>query len=419
MNLEDLQPGIPPPERPKPLAPLLPLALGIILGIVADSFLTVPTSGALAIVVAGAVLVLSMNRRPLSKSPFGLHGSVGFIAVLVSAAGVGSLRHAIADRWLAEDHVLFFTDNQPILAELHGRILTPPRILEPRPDVPRAYPVGPKTRFVLEATYIAGDDGPIHVSGKVAVVVKGAALSLRAGDLVEMTGWVYRPPGPSNPGAYDWARHQRRRGLRVGMSCEHAESVIVRRAGNAGTWPGIVQRVRSRLRGYLLNDAFEAGDPGAGVMAAMVLGERSAVSQAMNEAFIKTGNAHFLAASGMHVGWLGLIGWGICRLLGLYYRTAAIAVGLLILTYVLLAEPRPSIMRAGIIGLLACITIYIRGHYNSLNSLSLAAVLVLMFDPMDLFRPAFQYSFMAVLALLHLCPHVAKTIAAYFMRINL
>jgi competence protein ComEC len=42
-----------------------------------------------------------------------------------------------------------------------------------------------------------------------------------------------------------------------------------------------------------------------------------------------------------------------------------------------------------------------------------------MLNPMDLFRPAFQYSFMAVLALLHLCPHVAKAIAVCFMKIRL
>ena len=42
-----------------------------------------------------------------------------------------------------------------------------------------------------------------------------------------------------------------------------------------------------------------------------------------------------------------------------------------------------------------------------------------MIDPMDVFRPGFQYSFLAVLGLLHFCPHVARAFAALCLRINL
>jgi len=499
MNLEDVQPGRPPPKKSNSPAPLLPIALGLILGIVADNALALPGWVSTLMLVTGVLMIVMLKgpstQRPVcarhtdraglsqaglpvegrlsrilrrvpsaflqrmtnrvSKSPRPtepacvkpvflpegtchtdtLHqghtdttGSMtasviatrlGFVALVVAAAGVGSFRHAIADRRLAENHVVFFTDAEPILAKLRGRILTPPRVCEPPPDVPRPYPIGPKTRFVMEATRIDGLDGPVHVSGKVAVVVRGVLLSLRSGDAVEMTGWIYRPTGPTNPGAYDWALHKRRSGLLVGMSCDHAESVIVRSRGNTGDWQHALGKIRSRLRGYLLDDTFEANEPAAGVLSAMVLGERSAVPQAMNEAFISTGNAHFLAASGMHVAWLALIGWGFCRIFGLYYRTTAVLVGLLIVSYVLLAEPRPSIMRAGIIGVLACATAYARGRYNSVNSLSCAAVIILIIQPADLFRPAFQFSFMATLGLLHFCPLVSKTLASLFLGANL
>lgn len=433
---------------PKTPAPLLPIALGIMLGIIADNFLAPPVWIAIALAIVGVLSFFSRVRRhvalhvclwrrrhagdtaetdlpdatgetPVPHSIVNCSRRIAIVALVLVAGGLGILRHAVAFRRLPDNHVVFFTDEEPILAKLRGRIVTAPRIVEPDADRPRAFGQPIKTRFVLDATQVAGKDRPIPVVGRVTVNVKEPALALRTGDLVEMTGWVYRPPPPSNPGVYDWAEHLRRRGILVGISCDHAAGVRVLNAPSSGAWARLLERLRARFRGYLLDDGFALHDPGAGVISAMVLGERSAVPRAMNEAFVQTGNAHFLAASGMHVGWLALMGWGIARLFGLYYRTTAIFVGLLILSYVLLAEPRPSIMRAGIIGLVACVTVCQRGRYNALNSLSLAAVIILMLDPADLFRPAFQFSFTAVLALLHLCPNVAKTIAVLCMKRNL
>ncbi len=461
MTLADIQPGIPFPPRQKPPAPLLPVALGLIAGIVADSFLTLPTwlsasllAVGIAIFIAQRKVTLSSGSQPRSgdgikprakrsepwvigsRNPQPPTGAterlcavllarvfprkrVAFAAILIAAAGLGSFRHALTDRFFPDNHILLFTDDKPMIVQLQGTVLTPPRISEPDPEKQRAYHLDPKTRFIIQATHLTGTDGPIPVTGKVAVTVKDALLTLRVEDTVQLTGWFYRPRRPQNPGAYDWAQHQRRNGIHADISCPHAESITVLQKPQHRGWRRLAHALRTRLRGFLLDDAFEEDDPAAGVISAMVLGERSAVPKAMNEAFISTGNAHFLAASGMHVGWLALMGWGIARLLGFYYRTTAIFVGLLILSYVLLAEPRPSIMRAGIIGLLACTTIYVRGRYNAVNSLSLAVIIILMLDPADVFRPAFQYSFMAVLALLHLCPHIAKATASWFMKMNL
>ncbi len=78
----------------------------------------------------------------------------------------------------------------------------------------------------------------------------------------------------------------------------------------------------------------------------------------------------------------------------------------------LLAEPRPSILRAGIVGVLGCLTILLQTRPNVLNWLSLAAIVILLIDPTDCFRPAFQLSFTAVLAIVYVRPRIAESIAA-------
>ena len=393
----------------KPPTPLLPLAVGLILGIALDEFMSPPTWVAALCVAVGFSVCLA-RRRSLTAVA---------IAVAVAALGLGLSRHAMAVRWLPSNHVVTFIPNEPILAKITGRVLTIPSIIEPDPDRPRAYPTPPKTKFLLTATPIEGYDGPIETTGKLTVSIKEPLLSLRAGDRVRITGWLYRPQPPQNPGAFDWAKRQRRRGILAGLSCDHAAGVIVTARSTGAGWQGTLDQLRQRLHGYLIEPAFSDNDETAGVIAAMVLGRRSAVERSMNEAFRKTGNAHFLAASGMHVAWLALIAWLVTRLLGLHPRIAALIVGGLILAYVLVAEPRPSIMRAGIIGLLACSAAFFRGRYNSVNALSCAAIIILMIQPADLFSPAFQFSFLATLGLLHFCPLVSRAIALWLFERNL
>ena len=404
MSLRAPQTGDEEEQRLRPPSPLLPIAFGISCGILLDNCLLLSAWEA-ALFVAGGLGVFFIYRR---------RGAAGIAAAFLASIGVGCLRHAVADRLWPDNHIVFHTDRQPLLVRLRGRIISPVRIAEPDPSIRRAYAIGPKTRFLLEAVQIGGIDGQIDICGKVTAGIKEPAFGLRVGQVVEMTGWLYRPSGPKNPGEFDWALHLRRSGILAGISCDHAESVAV--LDQEGASPNLLswrEAFRARLRGYLFDYAFEGGEPGAGVISAMVLGERSAVPRAMNEAFIKTGNAHFLAASGMHVGWLAFMVWTCLRLFGVNYRQRAVLVALLILAMLCMVEPRPSIMRAAIIGVAICVGLFRRSGSNVFNALSMAAIILLMWRPADLFRPAFQFSFLAVLALVRFQPRVAEACATW------
>lgn len=408
MTRDDRQHGTNFTQRPAAPAPLLPVAMGMIAGIIADRVWALSAGASCLPVVVGA-LIFAMRPRSTSAAT---------LAVLLAAAGLGALRHGLADRWFPADHIVRYTQDRPIIATVTGRIAGAPTIVEPDPTIPRAYAHGPKTKFLMDATQVAGVDGPIEASGKVQVSIKAPLSSVHVGDIVRMTGWLYRPQPPHNPGGYNWAARARRSGIFAGLSCDHAEGVILVRRSDPTGWDGLVDRVRNHLRGYLSDRAFAGDEESAGVIAAMVLGQRSNVSRPMNEAFRKTGNIHFLAASGMHVGWLALLGWGLCRLFGINHRASAVFVGGLILAFVLVAEPRPSIMRAGIIGVLACAAAFFRGRYSSVNALAAAAIIILLINPTDLLSPAFQFSFLATIGLLHFCPRVCEAIASGLFKLN-
>jgi len=390
-------------------APLLLPAIFLVAGIAMDHAMTLGL--AWSVVPAGLGAATLVWRRGTGRGPV--------MAVCLLALSVGAIRHAISDRWLARDHLEHYTSTEPLLATVTGVVIAEPVIHEPEPNVPRAYDIGPRTRFLLRATAIEANAGAMEASGIALTTIRAPVGFIEVGDAVQLTGWLYRYQPPRNPGAYNWRLHHRRAGVRVGFTCDHAESVriVARRA--AGGWSRTLNSLRDHLRGYLLDGAFDEGEPEAGILEAMVLGQRGAVPRAINEAFVRTGNSHFLAASGTNVGWVALIGWWVLtRIGGVHYRKAAITVAALILAYVLVAEPQPSIWRAGVIGLLGCFSVYRTGRPNVRNWLSCAAIIILLFDPTALFRPAFQLSFLAVLALADVEPRLSRAAAGACLRLG-
>ncbi|HPF39100.1 MAG TPA: ComEC/Rec2 family competence protein [Phycisphaerae bacterium] len=380
-------------------APLLPVALGLIAGVTLDNTVPLSPEVIVGVTFAGALLgIVALRSRR--------HARVTLCAALLVSAATGAVRHAVRMRYLPDHHIARIVEDEPRIRTLCGRVVTSPRIVERPRDQAVAYPTAPRTRFILDITSVDGAAGPIPATGRLSVTVKEPMPLLQLGDEVRITGRLYRPLPPANPGAYDWSLLLRRDGVHAALSTDHAAAVVTLRRKVAGPVDTLLHAARDRARQYLLDECVVESDPAAGVLSAMVLGRRSQVDQTLNEAFVRTGAAHFLAASGLHVGWLALIGWWLARMIGLSNRQCAVLVALLIIAYTMLAEPRPSIMRAGAIGVLACVGIYRAGVTNTLNWLSAAVILLLMLDPTDVFRPAFQFSFVAVLSIVYLRPIV-------------
>ncbi len=405
-----------PPVRPASPKPLLPIAVGMIVGISFDYFARFPIVLPLGIFTLslGFAFVPGSIRWLTARSRLRLTDSRRLlIAIVLASIGLGMLRHTLSSRYFSGDDIALLAPPSPAIVSLTGRVATAPRIIEPDPAVPRAYPAPPRTRLVIDLESIDGPAGPAPASGRLPVTIKEPMLGLDIGCRIRVTGWLHRFRPPQNPGAYDWAAHFARQGIYVALSTDHADAVQVISAAPAGSMARLLSRTRLHLLGYLVNTAFPDDDENAGVIAAMVLGQRSIVSKGLNDAFLRTGSVHFLAASGMHVGWLALVGWSLARLLGLHYRRAAPLVAFLIILFVLVAEPQPSILRAGIIGVLACLAIYLRGKHHPTNALALAAIILLMIDPMDLFNPGFQLSFIATIGIFQVFPVFSNALSRF------
>jgi competence protein ComEC len=294
-----------------------------------------------------------------------------------------------------------------------GRVVTTP---VERPGVRRnpflPYDPPGRTQFVLAAEEFRTVAPPAATTGQVRISIEAVGLGLPLGSRVQVTGRLYRPRGPQNPGEPDWARWSQRQGLDAGMVVESAAHLVVL-PEPPGVWHRLVSRVRQTARALLLDTyADHDAEAEARLLDTMVLGQRRAADEQLNEAFLRAGALHFLAVSGFNVNLLAVSAWWLARrLLRRGPALSAAAALVAILLFALVTEPNSPVLRATVVGVIATLGSLLRRALCRVNALALAAVVVLLANPLELFRAGFQLSFVQVLAFIVVLPVVWRRLS--------
>lgn len=311
--------------------------------------------------------------------------------------------------------------SQELPASLEGRDVVVIGIVA---TLPQRVPDGVRFRFDVESAELNGQ--PIALPGTLAVgwylqaeddEASGRPREWpRAGQRWRFTLRLKRPHGHLNPHGFDYELLLFEQHVRATGYVRHAEaSPMARDAGRP------IERARQRVR-----DAIEAAVPdrrAAGVLAALSVGDQSAIERGDWDIFRDTGIAHLVSISGLHVtmfAWLAAIGAG--RLWRCMPRA-------------LLGMPAPHVARwTGVVAafsyavcsgfgvpsqrtvwMLATVALLHSGstHWPWTLVLLWAAMVVTTIDPWALLQPGFWLSFAAVgLLMASSAAHAAATVAA-------
>lgn len=266
---------------------------------------------------------------------------------------------------------------------------------------PALLPWGRRYEIALEEVEIAG--APISVSGglranlygrpDVAGAADDSGLRLRAGDRVEALVRARPPRNFLDPGAFDLHGFLARQKIDIVGSLRSAELLqLVDRPA-----PTTLQRL-ARARGDLLArlDKLFAGQPERlAILRAMLLGDRTFVDSDVVTAFQKTGAYHVLVVAGLHVGALAVFFFWLGRRLRFSVAAVSVLTILALMAYVGMVQDRPPILRAALmIALYLCARPLFR-RVELLNTISLAAIAILLWRPSSLADSSFQLSFLA------------------------
>ena len=175
--------------------------------------------------------------------------------------------------------------------------------------------------------------------------------------------------------------------------------------------PGIYDRVRRRVRASLRAAAPDLTE--RGLLGALVLGDRTMLPPAARQRFARAGVSHLLAISGLHLSLVAAallfaLRWLLLWVPGLAARTdpralAAAGAAVAIVGYTALTGASPSTVRACVMVCACSFGLLWSRAPDLTRPLSLAALVLLALDPLNLWRPGFQLSFCAVIgiALVH------------------
>jgi len=375
--------------------PLVAPALGMTAGIFFDAWHAVGVGIACLVFAAAGLLVWRSTRWHLA-GPLGL---------FIAAAATGTVLHDLSFRRWPARHLVRHASDQAATVRLSGTVLSSPLIQSGSSAKAVWYPELPRTRFILSADTLVRGGRRHVVEGLVTVTVREPLLDAGAGDRVELFGTLRRIGPPANPGSIDWSLVNRRNGVLVEFRCRRAADVRVR-ASNPWQWRTWLDWLRQRARAAMLDGTYPGDVPGSGLLAGMVLGQRSAIDADLNEAFVRSGTVHYLSVSGAHVGMLVGAVWAIGTFLGIGRRRFAAWAMTAATGYAVLAEPSAPIIRAAIMTDLACLALLARRPVRAANCLALSALVLLVMRPTQLFNAGFQLSYVTLLSVIYVSPRV-------------
>ena len=212
------------------------------------------------------------------------------------------------------------------------------------------------------------------------------------GDVLSVTGEVFPFDSPTQPGAYDEKLYLTTKGFDCKMFLSDAEKV-----GELRTPAVLLARSKERIYA-VLQEILPVEE--RAVMKAMITGDRDDIGEMTEDMYRKAGITHILCVSGLHISLLVLyVGYFIERICKRSIRTTAIFTMISSLGILLFMGFSPSAVRAVVMILVAMAGKVVYRRYDWLNNIAIAALFILLVQPLYLWNAGFQLSFLATLGI--------------------
>ena len=233
------------------------------------------------------------------------------------------------------------------------------------------------------------------------------STKLAPGRHIALSGSFFKPLDRRNPGGFDHAAYLKRQKISASVFVYADSSIAV--AGDPDPVHGTIFAIRQSIARKI----DELHDPQtAAIMKGLVIADRAAIDQETLNNYIDTGIAHILAVSGFNVGIIYLLSLLLFQKLKPVSRNGELVARLIILfLFLIITQFQITVVRAVVMFAVHSILKYSGRESNSWNTLSLTAIITLIYDPQDLFSTSFQLSVAAVSGLF-----IAERMKTEFLR---
>ncbi len=368
--------------------PLFIPVLSAITGLTSAGVLgwSLPTSMLLPLLVLGFLAIFIKHRCSFLLA----------VALLCFCWGNLALQPYLAPQ-LPANHIARSVADEPLQVE---------GIIDSRPEATER---GSRVTLQTERLYRQNSYAP--VTGRLILYIGEGTTALLTGDRVRFTTRLRPPRNFGLPGEFDYVRYLAYQKLYVTAYVKRQQELVLIREGTAYRWQRRIDALAARIGSYIGTTI--PGEEG-GILRALLLGERGYVSKATADAYSRTGVNHILSISGFHIGIIALCVFYLLLaaarrsewlLLHLNLRRILLlATFPVIVFYLFLSGAAPATSRSVIMIGAYLVALLLERQGDPLNSLLLAALVILALSPPALFDISFQLSFLALWGIVLLTP---------------
>ena len=355
--------------------PLMWFSFTFLVGIVFGKLANLPWWGWIALTVF-AIVLLGLSRILAPRLNLSSFVFLPFAILLIVALFFGAARYQLSVPHFDAYHIAFYNDRDYDLL-ITGTIIEPP-------DYRDTY-----TNLRVDVDKVDTGDGDLPVHGLI-LIRASSNQTFEYGEKIRLRGKLKTPPENEDFSYRDYLARQH---IHSYMSSAKV-TVLPGMGGNP-----IVAALYKIKDKSLANIYHMFPDPESSLMAGILLGVDTGLTEELQQAFKNTGTAHIIAISGFNISIIaGIFFAFFSRFLG-DRRGAAVAI-LVIIIYTFIVGADAAVVRAAVMGSLALLARQVGRRQTALNTLLAVAMLMCLWNPLYIWDVGFQLSFFATLGLI-------------------
>ncbi len=269
-------------------------------------------------------------------------------------------------------------------------------------DWPRLRPNRTELVVELDSLAAAYTFRPVH--GRIMVRLSTPTTSIQRGDRLEFFGTIYPTIEREDPTGFDYGRYLRLDRIFGTVYLPTELNIRVDRRSRAGLF-AIVDGIRDAIR-----ESFQQNlsPTAAAIASGFLIGETRDIPSGIYTLFRDTGTLHVLAVSGSNVALVVAFVLAVLWIFRPSRNRRYLILLLAIALFALLSYEEPSVLRASLMAVLVIIARWMGRNYDLNNIISLAALIILLLAPSQLFDVGFQLSFVIAWGLILTTPRILK-----------
>lgn len=243
---------------------------------------------------------------------------------------------------------------------------------------------------------LVSNDSSTFLPYVVKVYAEDIGKSIGYGDLVKYKGKLKRPSGVRNPGGFNYCNYLKRKGV---YYLTYISEGNIRFVEQLNVNPFINKIVFPVKRHCVKAISKNLDDVHSSLLKGLTVGLRGDIPDKIKEIFSDAGVIHILAVSGLHVGIISFFLFVLFRSLHIPFNISILLSCIFLILYAFLTGLRPSVVRATIMFIFIMMGMLSQRRIIVVNTIAVSAILILIFNPLDLFDAGFQLSYAATFSI--------------------